>query len=416
MNNSIAGRRPDCRLCRSRDLELVLTLAPAPLVDAYVPPDRAGAEQASYPLDLFLCSACGHAQLLDVIDPETLYRDYLYETTSSLGLPEHFESYAQDVMARIKPAAGSLAVDIGSNDGTLLGFFQKAGLRGLGFDPAREIARKATASGIETLPDYFTTAQAQRILQERGPASVITTNNMFANVDEPSEIIEGMRTLLAPDGVYVLEFMYMADLIENFVFDYIYHEHLSYFSVKPLASYLETQGLEVIDVQRVSTKGGSLRMTVQRKGGPRPISGSVARMVAFEKKLGVHDPATYRAFSKRIDAAKTEVLGLLTGLKAQGHVIAAYGASATSTTFIYHFGLTGLIDFFVDDFKLKQGLLSPGVHIPVLPSSALYDKKPQTTLMVAWRYAEPIMRKHRSYIENGGQFVVPLPTLRVHKK
>ncbi len=406
-------RRDTCRLCLGKHLALVLPLAPAPLVDAYVPKERVHIPQPSYPLDLYLCKDCGLTQLLDVVDPEIIYPDYIYETVSSLGLVEHFDAYAADVLARVKPKTGALVVDIGSNDGTLLKAFKKRGMKVLGVDPARIIAERATKEGIETLPVFFTRASSAKIKADHGPAAVITTNNIFANVDDLHEMTEGIRDLLAPDGVYVLESSYVGDQLANMVFDFIYHEHLTYFSAKPLASFFKSKGLEMIHVQRVATKGGSLRYTMQRAGGPRKASPEVARLLALEEKTGLHQPKTYKDFAARVDKSKAEVAGLLKKLKTQGKTIAAYGASATSTTFIYHFGIVKLLDYFVDDYKLKQNTFSPGAHIPVLPSEALCERKPDYVLIVAWRYAEPILKKHAAYLKQGGKFIVPLPELKI---
>lgn len=405
--------RDNCRLCLGKNLELVLPLAPAPLVDAYVPKEKAHLPQPSYPLDLILCNDCGLTQLLDIVDPELIYPDYIYETVSSLGLVEHFDAYAQDTVTRIKPKAGSLVVDVGSNDGTLLRAFQKRGFKVLGVDPARGIAEKATREGIETLPIFFTPKSSADILKSHGAASVITTNNIFANVDDLHAMTEGIRDLLADDGVYLLESSYMGDLLDNMVFDFIYHEHMTYFSVKPLDLFFRSKGLEIVDIQRVGTKGGSLRYTMQRIGGPRKATAAVAQMLASEKQSGLHEAKTYKAFAAKVDALKAEVVSLLKKLKGEGKTIAAYGASATSTTFIYHFGITGLLDYFVDDYKLKQDTFSPGCHIPVLPSQALYERKPDVVLVVAWRYADPIIKKHAAYLEQGGTFIVPVPKIQI---
>jgi SAM-dependent methyltransferase len=406
-------RRPDCRLCLGRNLELVLPLAAAPLVDAYVPQSKVHIPQPSYPLDLFLCKDCGLTSLLDVVDPELIYPDYIYETVSSLGLVEHFAAYAADVVARRAIKPGSLVVDVGSNDGTLLRPFKKLGMKVLGVDPAKTIAERATKEGLETLPLFFTRETSKAVRAKYGPASVITTNNIYANVDDLHEITEAIRDLLAPDGVYVLESSYVGDLLDNMVFDFIYHEHLTYFSVKPLDLFFRSKGLEIIDVQRVPTKGGSMRYTMQLLGGPRKASPEVAKTLALEQKNGLHDAATYKAFAAKVDSLRQKVVAALKELKGQGKTIAAYGASATSTTFVYHFGIGPMLDYFVDDYKLKQNTFSPGHHIPVLPSSALVERKPDYTLIVAWRYAEPIIKKNAAYLEQGGRFIVPIPELKI---
>jgi len=226
-------RRNTCRLCGGHDQELAVHLEPMPSGDAYVPAGHLDQPQETYPLDLYLCHSCGHAQLLDVVDPEILYRNYLYTTSISLGLAEHFHRYADEVLSRVNPPAGSFVVDLGSNDGTLLKAFQSRGMRVLGVDPAREVARKATASGVETLPCFFTAELARTIRDERGPASIVTANNVFANIDNLVDMIEGIQTLLAPDGVFVFETSYLVDVFQKSLLETFFHEHLCYFSVKP---------------------------------------------------------------------------------------------------------------------------------------------------------------------------------------
>ena len=406
-------RRESCRLCGSSALEVVLSLTPTPLADAYISAGHLHEEQPVYPLDLNLCRDCGFSQLLDIVIPEAIYLDYIYETVSSLGLVDHFRRYADEVTAIIRPPVNALVVDIGSNDGTLLSFFKERGMRVLGVDPAREIARSATASGIETLPTFFTYDLASQILNERCPATIITANNLYANVDDLATLTEAIHHLLSPDGVFVFESFYLADWMQNMVFDFTYHEHLSYFLVKPLISFFQSHDMELIDVQRVPTKGGSIRCTIQRSGGARFVSPGIAELVEMETKLGLHHPETFKSFATRIDQAKDQTLKFIRSLLAQGKSIAGYGASPTTTTLIYHFELGDKLSFIADDYSAKQNLFSPGYHIPVLAPQALYDRKPDYVLILAWRYAEPIIEKHKAFIEQGGKFIVPLPELKI---
>lgn len=408
-----AYRRDNCRLCGGRELELVLTLAPTPLADAYVPAGRVNQPQASYPLDLYLCRRCGFSQLLDVVQPREIYTDYIYETISSLGLVEHFRRYAADVVQRVQPNGGSLVVDVGSNDGTLLRGFQALGMKVLGVDPAREIARRATAAGVETLPEFLTAKLADQIRSQRGPAAVVTANNVIANVDDLDEVVAAIRKLLAPDGVFVFESFYVGDLIRNMVFDFIYHEHISSFSVKPVELFFLRHGMELIDVQRVPTKGGSLRYTIQLAGGPRRVSPVIEELKTEEAEQGLHCPETFKAFNDKIESAKAAVLSLLRRLKHEGRTIAGYGASATTTTLIYHFELGNFIEYIVDDYSAKQNLFSPGLHIPVLPPEAIHERKPDYVVIFAWRYYEPIVKKNPRFLSDGGHFVVPMPELRI---
>jgi SAM-dependent methyltransferase len=406
-------RRESCRLCGSGNLQLALHLEPTPLADSYIPERLLGQPQAVYPLDVALCGDCGFSQVRDVVEPEIIYVDYIYETKSSLGLVDHFKRYADSVVARIHPAAGSLVVDIGSNDGTLLSAFKARGLRVLGVDPARDIARRAMESGIETLAEFFGRDLAKKILSDHGPATIITANNLFANVDDLTAMTEAIRSLLAPHGVFIFESFYMGDLMANMVFDFIYHEHLSCFSVKPLDSFFRRLGMELIDVERVPTKGGSLRYTAQLAGGPRKASPAVASFIAEETARGLQTIQAFRAFDARIQAAKNATLEKLAQVKAAGGSVDGYGASATTTTLIHHFQLTNSVGCIYDDYPAKQHLYCPGSHIPVLPSGQIYVRKPDYVLIFAWRYWKPIVDQHRAFIEQGGKFIVPLPELQV---
>ena len=406
-------RRDTCRLCGASDLELVLHLTPCPPVDAYVPAEPLGDRQEAIPLDLFLCLGCGHVQLLDVVHPDLLFGTYIYETSSSPGLVEHFRRYADEVVRLLNPPKGSLMVDIGSNDGTLLKFLKEQGIRVLGIDPAGNIAQEATESGIETLPAFFTAELACKVKHDRGPVAIVTANNVFAHADDLGDMADGIRELLAPDGVFVFEVSYLLDMIQGMVFDFIYHEHLCYHSVKPLESFLRHHGMELIDVQRIPIKGGSLRGIAQPVGGPRTLSPSVARLVSVEASLGLDRSEIFKSFAVKIDGIKYQLLNLLGELKAQGKTIAGYGASATVTTLIYHFDLGSLLSFLVDDNPSRQNLFSPGYHIPVLSPQFIYERKPDYVLVLAWRFSEMIVKKHQPYLDQGGHFIVPLPAIKV---
>jgi len=409
----IIHRRNTCRLCRSRNLELVLQLAPTPIGDAYVTRDQLDIPQPLFPIDLYLCRDCGLAQLLDVIAPEVLYGDYIYVTSSSLGLSDHFRSYAEEVYASVRPHPGSLVVDIGSNDGTLLRHFQRLGMRVLGVEPAEHIARAATLSGTETMAGFFAPELAQKIREQHGPATIITANNVFANIDDLGPMMGGIRELLGKDGVFVCESYYIADVVRNMVFDFIYHEHISSFAVTPLQAFFRREGFRLLDVTRVPTKGGSLRYTVGLATGPGIASPRVALLLKEEKLNGTCDPETFRAFSNNIAKLRQQTLARLDEFKASRLSIVGFGASITATTLIYHFGIGAYLDFLIDDNPAKQGRFSPGLHLPVYPASSLDDRRPDVTVILAWRYAEPIIRKHGNYLAAGGQFLIPVPEVRV---
>src|SRR5436190_2260117 len=265
--------RRSCRMCDSADLQLLLELVPTPPGDHYVTADALDVAQTVYPMRLVMCGGCGLAQLCDVVDPEILYRDYIYNTSISLGLVQHFDRYAEAVLARTGVQVPALAVDIGSNDGTLLGAFKRRGVRVLGVDPARDVARKATAGGLETVNAFFSAALARDLRHEYGPAAIVTANNVFANVDDLHDFIAGIRQLLAPDGLFVFETGYFPDLVRHRIIDNIYQEHLSYYSVKPLQQFFADHGMQLAACEHEPTKGGSIRGFVQSAGAKRVRGG-----------------------------------------------------------------------------------------------------------------------------------------------
>ncbi len=405
--------RKTCRLCESPNVELVLKMAASPPVDAYITADRLKEKQEAFPMDLYLCRACGHAQLLDVVSPKLLFGSYIYTTASSPGLVEYFREYASKVCDQLHLAPGSPVMDIGSNDGTLLSFFKQRGMRVLGVDPAKEIARTATAAGIETLPKFFNSKTAARLRRERGPMSLITANNVFAHSDQLGDMTDGIRTLLAPDGVFVCEVSYLLDMINNMVFDFIYHEHLCHHSVKPLQTFLRRHGLQLFSIERTPSKGGTLRCFSQLIGGPRPEAPSVAELLKMEEDFGLYRLETYRAYETRIENAKRQLLALVARLRSEGKTIAGYGASATGTVLTYHFDLGEHMRFIVDDNPLRQNRFSPGHHIPIVSSQALVDQKPDYVLILVWRFADMIIKRNQAYLDRGGHFIVPVPELRV---
>jgi SAM-dependent methyltransferase len=403
-------RKSTCRLCGSSTLELAVPILPSAIGDAFVSKAHLQEEQGIYPLACYLCLECGHLQNLDVVDPEILFREYTYRTSVSMGLVEHFRKYAQSVVSGLAIPKDSLVVEIGSNDGSLLKAFKAEAMRVQGIDPAREIANTATKEGVPTIPDFFTSKIAAHIKAEKGPAALFCANNVFAHIDNLSDVVTGIRTLLAPDGAFVFEVSYIVDMIDNMVFDTIYHEHVSHHALQPMETFLNRHDMTLFDVMRTGTKGGSIRAFAQPLStGKRPKSEQLKTLTAEEERRGITKMQIYRDWFAAIESRKQQVLGYLDAALAAGKTVAAYGASTTTTTLLYHFELTARISFIVDDNALKQGLFSPGAHIPVLPSAELAARKPDIVVILAWIYAEPIIRRNSEYIRNGGTFLVPLP-------
>lgn len=415
MMPNLCRRRKNCRLCGSTELTQVLNLCPTPPANAFVSENSLGQSQPVFPLKLFFCESCSHVQLLDIVNPELLFENYVYVSGTSPVFVRHFHDYAETVINSYAPnSVGQLVIDIGSNDGTLLKEFKKYGMKVLGVDPAQEISAKACEEGIETLNTFFTKKLANQIRANYGAASVVTANNVFAHSDELIDITNGIHDLLASDGVFIFEVSYLADVFQRTLFDTIYHEHLAYHSVKPLQRFFKEHGLEMIAAKRVETHGGSLRGVAQLADGPHEIDSSIETLISEEAELGLHQANTLQSFGDRIEEIKEELGCLLKSLKEEGKTIGGFGAPAKATTLMYHFDIgPGIIDFIVDDSQLKQGLYSPGMHIPIKKSSTIYKEKPDVMLILAWNFSKSIMNDHKEYLRRGGMFVVPLPKVEI---
>jgi len=406
-------KRTDCRLCGSTDLDLVLELAPTPPADSYIPKQHLGEKQPTIPLDLYLCGDCGHTQIGHVIDAEEVYLNYIYETASTLGLGEHFRDCANTIMEKFKPKKGGLVLDIGSNDGILLKYFKDYGMKVLGIDPMPGIAEKASANGIPTLPDFFNEDYALELRGKRGVASVICSNNLVADTDDLTDFVKGVAALMDKDSIFFFETFYLFLQIQNLVWDFTYHEHYSYFTVKPMVRYFKEMGMELIDVTPNLTKGGSMRCTLQLEGGERSVSNSVSEHIQSEEEQGFHSKKIFREYAARIEKGKQEYTALINKLMDEGKKLVGYGASATSTTLMYHYDMGGTLDYLVDDFVAKQGLYSPGLHVPIYPSDEIYKRPPDYIVVLAWRYHEKIIKRHQRFLEQGGHFIIPLPGLKI---
>ena len=394
-------------------MDLVLRLTPTPPANAFVPAEKLSERQPVFPLDLHLCADCKHAQLLDVVDPEVLFRDYVYVSGTSPVFVEHFRRYAEAIIQRYLPYdRQAFVVDIGSNDGTLLQNFLPRGDRVLGIDPAEKIAKRATESGVPTIARFFDPALAKDLRQAHGAADLIAANNVFAHADDLAGIADGVRHLLGPSGVFAFEVSYLGDVVQKSLFDTIYHEHLAYHAVAPLSRFLGAHGMQLIDVERIDTHGGSIRGIAAHKGSPHAVQPSVGAIEKWEKANRLDRPETFKKFAAGIAARRDAFRALVGKLKGEGRRIAGYGAPAKATTLMYHFGIgREVVEFVVDDSPWKQGLFTPGLHVPVLAAEALYDKRPDEAVILAWNFAPSIIAKHAAFRQGGGHFITPLPEL-----
>lgn len=409
--HNVYTTRPDCRFCGSLSLVKVWTFGDTPLANAYLKPHEIGRLEAYAPLDVYHCEECHLTQMRDSVDPAILFSRYLYVSSTSASFRAHFEEYAQHVIDRLNLKKDDLVVDIGSNDGILLKPFKQKGMRVLGIDPAENIATQATAEGIETLATFFNPKAADTVLDSYGQAAVITANNVFAHTDHVEPFVEAIKKVLSPRGAFIFEVQYLQDLVEKNLFDIVYHEHVCYYHVTPLVAFFAKRNMEVFDVERLPVHGGSIRVFVQHKGGPHHKTKALDDLIKAEEAYGLNKLDTYFKFAERIKQNKMILQGLLQKLKAEGKKIVGYGAPAKATTLLYAFGIDGsLLDYIVDDDKrMKQGMVMPGSHIPIKSPDVLYEDKPDYCLILAWNFAESIIKNHSAFTQQGGRFIIPVP-------
>lgn len=403
-------RRTTCRLCGSDALTLVLSLEPTALANAFVDAAAMCTAQTLYPLDIYLCERCGHAQLIDVVDPRWLFQRHRTAIAEVPAAVESTDAWADDLIRRLRPRQGALVVGIGSNDGTLLRRFDAAGMRPQGVEPAVDLARSAISGGVPTFPGFFSPGIAQRIEEERGRADVVIAQNVLAHADDLAAVIEGVQQILARDGTFVFDVAYLLDMVEGGLFDAIRHENLGYHAVAPLVRFFHSCDMELVAVQRTN---GRLRGFVQRLGGNLRSDATVEALCELEGRAGLATPAVFEDLGRRIAATRNALWSLLEPVQQAGGLIAGLGAPAKSTSLLYQFGLDRhVIALIGDDTPWKQGLSTPGLHIPIMPTDELVRRRPDLLIVLAWEHAEALIAQARSCLGWEGRFVVPLPEPR----
>lgn len=397
-----------CRIC-GHAIDDVLAFGDMPLANDLVADVAAAAAQDRFPLTLAFCPQCGLAQLRETVDPDRLFRDYVYLSSNSASFVAHAGALAERITRTRRLDAASRVVEIASNDGYLLRHYAKAGIPVLGIEPAQNIAAIARERGVETIAEFFSATLARRLAAAGKTADVLHANNVLAHVAHPIDVVAGIATVLAPEGIAVVEVPYLIDLLDRLEFDTVYHEHLCYFSLTPLVRLFADAGLEVCDVERIAVHGGSLRVFIRHAGKASALP-SVEALLEQERHWGVRDIATYRRFAERVRAFAPTFRDFLAALRAKGHSLAAYGASAKGATLVNYCGVgSNLLDFVADVSPLKQGRVMPGVGIPIVAASELRTRRPDYVVLLAWNFADEIMRQQEDYLRAGGRFVVPVP-------
>lgn len=403
-----------CRICHSRSLTKFLDLGFSPPADAFLSLDELKEPEVWYPLEVFICNNCNLVQLGYVVSPDILFqRNYPYESSTTTTAVEHFHSLAKSAFSRFGLNSNDLVVDIGSNVGVLLQGFKNHGVEVLGIEPAPNICEIARKNGIETINDFFSKELALRIVKTKKKAKIVTGTNVVAHIDDLHSLVRALDALLEKNGVFIFEAPYLVDLIENLEYDTIYHEHLSYLSVKPMNMLFRNFRMEIFDVEKVSIHGGSLRYFVAREN-TYPISGNVAKFIELENEKKIYDIATLRNFSNSVQRNREELVWMLKSIKRKGKRIAGVSAPAKGMTLLNYCRIgPETLDFITEKSALKIGKYTPGMHIPVLPDSELIKQMPDYALLLAWNFAEEIMKNLKDYKDAGGKFIIPIPEPRI---
>lgn len=402
-----------CRICGDRDLAPVLSLGNLPAPNALLTSEQLGKPEPKFLLDLVLCTNCSLLQITETVPPEFLFRNYPYFSSFSDTMLRHAREMADNLIGTLNLTPKNLVVEVGSNDGYLLQYFKQMGIPVLGIEPATNIASVAESSGIPTINEFFDDHLAKKLFREGKQADVIIGNNVLAHVASLHEFVDGVHSLLKPQGTAVFEVAYARETIDHCEFDQIYHEHLCYYSLTALAHLFNLHGLEVIDAEVVAIHGGSLMIRVQRKGYALP-SARVSALSQEEKKWGIKEPGAYAGFAAKVAAKRQALLSLLRELKTAGHRIAGYGAAAKGAVMLNAFRIgSDLLDYVVDRSPHKQGKFMTGCHLPIYEPGRLLVDMPSYTLMLAWNFADEILDQQAEYRRRGGRFIVPIPELKI---
>ena len=403
-------KRETCRGCNEKNLRKFLELGPQPLANSFLKTESEFADEAKYPLDVYFCETCSLVQIVDVIDPAVLFRNYIYVTGTSDTIAQHNIGYAATVVDFLDMSEDSLVVEVASNDGSLLKCFQKHNVKTLGVEPATNIAEMARAEGVDTVNEFFNLATAKQLREEYGAAAAVIGNNVFAHVDETQDFLSGCKHMLDKNGLVIIEAPYLGEFMDRLEYDTVYHEHICYFSITALMRICDEVGLSLVRIDHVPVHGGSIRMYAGLKETHPDHAQAVKDEAAEEVKAGLTSFERYAQFANDVADNRTAILDLLTGLRDEGKTVVGYGAPAKGNTLLNYCNITtDLIPYTVDKSPLKVGMYTPGMHLPVLPVETLLEKQPDYVFILAWNFADEIMRQQSEYKKRGGKFIIPLP-------
>ena len=406
---------PTCRFCFTPLQHTFVDLGTTPLCESYVSAERYNGAEPFYPLRAYVCAGCYLVQLEEIVPAGKIFTEYAYFSSYADTWVQHAKRYTEMIVARFGLNAGSLVVEVGSNDGYLLQHFVGKGIPVLGIDPAANVAAAARQRNVPTLVQFFGAATARALADGGRRADLLVGNNVLAQVPDIHDFVAGITVLLKPHGVATFEFPHLLRLVAQNQFDTVYHEHFSYFSLMTAARIFAHHGLRCFDVDELPTHGGSLRVYVCHEGdATKPLCDTVADLVRRERSAGLDRLEYYAAFAEHVKETKRRVLDFLIDAKRRGRTVAGYGAPGKGNTLLNYCGVrTDFIDYTVDRNPYKQSKFLPGTRIPIHHPDKIAQTKPDYLFILPWNLKEEIIQQMRGIREWGGRFVVPIPILQV---
>jgi SAM-dependent methyltransferase len=406
----------NCRFCQAGLQRTFVDLGMSPLCESFLTQEQLNQTEPFYPLHAYVCEECFLVQVEEYVGPERIFSEYAYFSSYSRAWLEHAKSYTDMIVSRLGLDHTSQVIELGSNDGYLLQYFMARGIRVLGVEPAGNVAAAAIAKGVPSTTRLFGLETARELLAEGHHPDLIVGNNVLAQVADLNGFVSGMKKLLKPGGVITMEFPHLLRLMDENQFDTIYHEHFSYFSLMSTERIFAAHGLTLFDVEEMWTHGGSLRIYARhQEDAARPVGPRVRALLAREKTVGLDRPDRYAAFAEQVRETKRRLLEFLIGAKRQGKSIAGYGAPGKGNTLLNYCGIrTDFLDYTVDRNPYKHGRFTPGTHIPIYPPEKILETRPDYVLILPWNLKDEIMEQMSAVQSWGGQFVVPIPDVKVY--
>lgn len=402
-----------CIVCGSMKVEEFLDLGAFALANKFLSKEELVKAEPKYPLKVGFCQNCGHVQLSERVPPSDMFDDYLYISSASDTLKAHLYELSDIVVERFQLGSDDFVIDIGCNDGTLLKGFQRHGVRMLGVDPAKNLAEFSHNNDADRFTDFFNRKNAGLIVEKWGHASVMTATNTFPHIPELQDFVEGLKIALNRGGTFVIEMHYLLDLIEQTAFDTVYHEHVSYWALSPMKYLFEKNGMQIIHVERLPLHHGQLRVFVQRQGEGK-VQPSVQEILSLELVEGLDQIETYKKFAQEVQQIKHDILKTIKDLITQGKKVVGYGAPAKGNTLLGFLDIgPNMVEYIADRSPLKQGLYTPGMHIPVVPPERLLEDQPDYVVLFAWNFVDEILQQQAEYRSRGGKFIIPIPQVQI---